>query len=40
MSPQAVPEIGEGNVFVIQPHHIQGHLFARQINNASWAPKE
>lgn len=23
-----------------QPHHFQGHLFARQINNASWASKE
>lgn len=22
--------MGEGNVFVIQPYHFQGHLFARQ----------
>lgn len=40
MSPEAAPEIGEGDVFVIQPYHFQGHLFARQFNKSSWAPKE
>lgn len=25
---------------MVQPHHFQGHLFARQLNNSSWAPKE
>lgn len=40
MSPEAAREIGEGDVFVIQPYHFQGHLFARQFNKSSWAPKE